>query len=101
MSTQPKEPPKESTCMVCGEKVVYLIATNYSLWKHADGVTRDHRAEPESLSWHTVHANLVSLVNHLAYVEDWTGREIADVVEKPWKFHDEWAAYQSTLKAQS
>lgn len=47
---------------------------------------------PDEIPWWAQHDSLVLMVDYLAE-EGWTGKEIADVVRKPWAFEDEyWAA---------
>lgn len=43
----------------------------------------------EELPWYAHHENLVLLVHHLAENGN-SGQEVADAVEKPWKYRDEY-----------
>ncbi len=46
-----------------------------------------------SEQWYEDQKNVLELISFLAYSKDWTAKEIVDVVEKPYKFEDEYKQY--------
>jgi hypothetical protein len=54
----------------------------------------------DDLPWWCVHQNLVLLAHHLAEA-GCGGQEVADAVEKPWKYRDEFDIAQMNATGES
>lgn len=44
--------------------------------------------------WYEVHSNVAELCRYLVKEENWDVENILDLVEKPWHYDAEWAAYE-------
>jgi len=85
------ESASHSTCLHCEKPIKKVPGGHGSTWVHEDtGFVAESgkaRSQPETKWWED-HDNIVLLVRYLA--DGWWPRnEIADAVEKPWKWQTE------------
>ena len=59
----------------------------------------DPDIDPVKPPWYESRQNLIELCHYVADVLNYTGGEVAYVVEKPWKFETEWNDYLAREQA--